>query len=141
MEYEFEQLTKEIVVGRLLGATDAAGAAADAAREILGTAIDSTRVRQTPRLTVVAVCRGAMEGLLQIHKDVPGGAVALLLQAGRVAHGSLLAPDDCARWITEGIASACRQAPETTRAQTRMALERTVPGCGRIFDEVVSAQD
>lgn len=139
MEYEFEELTREIVVGRLRDASDAPGAAADVVREILGSALESTRSRQPPRVTVISVCRGAMQGLLQIKQDMPAGAVALIRQAPRLAHEVLLSPSDCVAWIAEGVASACRREPDAVRDAARAALELAVPGVGRVFDAAAGA--
>ena len=135
MEYEFEAIAKEIVISRLNDSTDAHSAAADVARAILVAAIMNTRAHQNPRLTVVSVCRGVMEGLKLGGKDLPKSAVALIEQMAPVAQESYLDTSACRAWAMEAIAPVCRQELEAARA----AIEKNRAGDGAVFDKAVQS--
>jgi len=133
VEYEFEDIAREIVISRLNESADAHTVAADVARAILVPAIATTRTQQEPRMTVVSVCRGVMEGLKRGGKDLPESAVALLEQMAPVAQESYLDGRDCKAWAMEAIVPVCRQ----ELAAVRAALERSCEGDGAAFDRAV----
>ncbi|MEK7384069.1 MAG: hypothetical protein AAB262_12400 [Elusimicrobiota bacterium] len=135
MEYEFEAIAKELVTSRLNDSTNAPSVAADVARAILVPAIANTRAHQDPRLTVVSVCRGVMEGLRLGGKDLPKSAVALLEQMSPVAQESYLDTSVCRFWAMEAIAPICRQEFEAVRA----AIEKSRAGDGAVFDKAVQS--
>ena len=137
MEYDFEKLSKEIVVERLKVAEDAPSLAAEVARKIAVSAVASTRATQDPRLTVAAACRGAMQGILLLEKDLPKTAVALLAQMAHVAEETNLDPADCMTWAMEGIASVCRFGPHGTGDAVSAAIEERFMGVGQVFETLL----
>ena len=133
MEYDLEKLSKEIVVERLKDAEDPHQLAAEVARKIAISAVASTRTQQDPHMTVAAACRGVMQGILLLEKDLPKTAVALLAQMALVAEETNLDPAECMTWAMEGIAPICRLAAHGTGEAVGAAIEERFMGAGHVF--------
>ncbi|MDE2491614.1 MAG: hypothetical protein KGM24_12275 [Elusimicrobia bacterium] len=138
-EYDLEKLAKELVVGRLKGDADAPVRAAELARRTAVAAVASTRARQDPRLTIVAVCRGAMGGILLLDQSLPAAAVALLSQMATLAQEANLDPADCMTWAMQGIAPVCRLAPAGAADAVQSAIDENFMGAGAVFGEILQA--
>ena len=123
MEYDFEKLGKEIVTESLQGAKGAPELAGEMARKIIVSAVAGTRDNQEPSVTIAAVCRGVMNGMMLLGLDLPKTAVALIKQMSSVAHETGLAPADCMIWAMEGIAPIAWLAPGGTAEKIRRSIE------------------
>lgn len=134
--FDFEKLAREIVASRLAGAANADSAAAEIARKIIVTAVASTKVRQDPRLTVRAVCRGVMSGLLLLDQPMPPAAVAVLKQMPHVAQDVPLAPGDLMTWGMEGIAEAAAMAGLELQSKVHDEIEASFMGAGEVFKKL-----
>ena len=139
MEYDFETLAKEIVVAKLKDAADPAATAAEVVHKIAVAALKGTGVRQEPRVTIAAACRGVMSGMLLIEGDLPGTAVALLKQMAAVAQEGDLDPADCMTWAMEGMAPVVKAAPASTADAVGAAIEENFMGARQAFQAVLDA--
>lgn len=137
MEYDFEKLGKEIVVGKLRGMDDPYALAGEAARKIAVAAVTSTRGKQDPGVTVAATCRGVMSGMVLIEKDLAKTAVALLTQMGAVAQETGLDPAECMTWAMQGIAPVVKSVSASAGDHVRAAIEENFMGAGSVFDEIM----
>lgn len=137
MEYDFEKLGKEIVVGKFKDIEDPYSLAGEAARKIAVAAVTSTREKQDPHVTVAAACRGVMGGMVLIEKDLPKTAVALLQQMATVAQETNLDPAECMTWAMEGIAPVVKVAPGGAADHVRAAIEENFMGAGEVFETIV----
>ena len=137
MEYDFEKLGKEIVVGKLRGVEDPYALAGEAARKIAVAAVASTRGKQEPSVTVVATCRGVMSGMVLIEGDLAKTAVALLTQMGAVAQETGLDPAECMTWAMQGIAPVVKASSAAAADHVRSAIEENFMGAGSVFDEIL----
>lgn len=137
MEYDFEKLAREIVVGRLRDVEDAPTMASEMARKIVVAAVLSTRSRQDPHLTVADSCRGVMSGMLILEKNMAAAAVALLIQMAFVAQEANLDPADCMTWAMEGIAPVAKLAPGGAVDSIRASIEENFMGAGAVFENIL----
>ena len=137
MEYDFEQLAKEIVMEKLKDAADPPAAAAEVAHKIAVSALAGTIGQQDPRVTVAAACRGVMAGMLIIEKDLPRTAVALLAKMALIAQESNLDPADCMTWAMEGIAPVVRLAPSSAGDAVCAAIDENFMGAGEVFQGIL----
>ena len=135
--YEFEKLAKEIVVSRLKDAPDAHALAAEVAKQITVTAVMSTREKQDPKITVIRSCKGVMEGIMVLEKDMPKTAVALLQMMATVAQEAGLDPADCMTWAMQGIAPVCKLTTDPVRDSVRAAIEDNFMGAGQVFSDIL----
>ena len=135
-EYDFEKLAREIVASRLAELEKAPQAAGEIAKKIIVAAVQSTKVRQDPHLTVCAVCRGVLGGMLLINKNLPEAAVKVLQEMPAISHDVHLDPGDLMTWGMEGIASVCRMAGEGARHDVQVAIEESFMGAGEVFSEI-----
>lgn len=131
--FDFEKLAREIVAGRLLGAEAPGKAAAEIAKKIIATGVTSTKVRQEPKATVAAVCRGTMSGLLVLNAPLPQGAVSLLKMLPEAAHDVHLSSDDMMTWGMVGIADAAAIAGVDACDKVHDAIEAEFHGAGEVF--------
>jgi len=136
-EYDFEKLAKEIVLERLRDLPNPPAAAGEIALKIAVPAVTSTRLRQDPRLTVSATCRGVMQGMLILEKDLGETAVSLLTQMAAISQEADLDPADCMVWAMEGMAPVCRLASSHAQDATIHAIEENFMGAGEIFRNLV----
>jgi hypothetical protein len=137
MEYDFEKLAREIVIGRLKDVEDAPTTASEMARKIVVAAVLSTRSRQDPRVTVTDSCRGVMSGMLILEKNLASAAVALLVQMAFVAQEANLDPADCMTWAMEGIAPVAKLAPGGAVDSIRASIEENFMGAGTVFEDIL----
>lgn len=135
-EYDFEKLAREIVISRLKSMDTAAEAAAEIAKKIIVTAVQSTKVRQDPRVTVTAVCRGIAGGILLIEKDLPEASVTVLKEMGSIAHEVHLDPGDLMTWSMEGFAKVALLAGGDVRLNVQESIERNFMGAGTVFGQI-----
>lgn len=138
-EYDFEKLAKEIVLERLRDLPNPPAAAGEIALKIAVPAVTSTRLRQDPRLTVSATCRGVMQGMLLLEKDLGETAVSLLNQMAAISQEADLDPADCMTWAMEGMAPVCRLASSHVQDSVSHAIEEHFMGAGQIFNDLVRA--
>ena len=134
MEYDFEKLAREIVIGKLKDAPDPPALAAEVVRKIAVTGLAGTSARQEPRITVAAACRGAMAGMLLHEQDLAKTAVALLAQMAVIAQEAHLDPGECMTWAMEGIAPVVKLAPDGAAAAVGAAIEESFMGAGEVFE-------
>jgi hypothetical protein len=130
MENDLAKLGKELVVGRLKEVADPYALAAEVARKIAVSAVAG----QDPRSVVSASCRGVMDGMFLLEKDLPKTAVALISQMTLVANETNLDPAECMTWAMEGIAPVCRLAPAGAADAVSAAIEENFMGAGLIFE-------
>jgi hypothetical protein len=138
MEFDFEKLGKEIVVSKLQGVEDPYALAGEAAHKIAVAAVAGTRSRQSPEVTLAAVCRGVASGMVLLEKDLPRTAVSLLGQMAIVAQETNLDPADCMTWAMEGLAPVAKLSaggPDAVRA----AIDEQFMGAGEVFENFVRA--
>ena len=133
-EYDFEKLAREIVVSRLNGSDNAPAAAAEIAKEVMVTSVKSTKTRQDPHLTISAVCRGVMSGLLLIEKDMPQAAAVILKELPQIAPE--IEPADVMTWAMEGIASVAMLAGPDKCNAIQARIEQNFMGAGAVFSEI-----
>jgi hypothetical protein len=131
--FNLEALAKEIAVERLKTAEDAPLAAGDLAKELVIKSVTGTMNKQEPRYAVTAVCRGLMEGVILLEKDVPKTAVALISQIGTIAQETALDPAELMTWAMEGFAPVCRLAGNAAFSSTQDAIDAAFMGAGEVF--------
>jgi hypothetical protein len=132
-DFNLEALAKEIVVERLKNVADAPAGAGEAARQIVTNAITGTQARQSPRVSVIATCRGLMSGMLILEKDLPLTAVAILSQMSEVAGATHQDPAELMTWAMEGIAPVAKLAGQHTCDAVEHAIESSFMGAGQVF--------
>lgn len=138
-QYNFGRLTKEMVVSRLKGITDAPAVAAEIAKKTLIAGVRSTQgLGQDPAETVRQVCHGAMSGLLLIEKDLPQSAVKILQCMAEVSQELHLDPASAMTWAMEGIAKTAAMAPAQVRWSIRSAIDEAFMGAGEVFEKLSS---
>lgn len=137
-EYDFEKLAREIVVSRLSALDGAPAAAAEIAKKIIVTGIRSTKVRQDPRMTVVAVCKGVLGGMLVLNKDLAETSVKVLKEIPQIAHEVPIDPTDLMTWGMEGIAAVAHMAGEQARNSIQERIEESFMGAGAVFSQLCS---
>jgi hypothetical protein len=138
-EYDFEKLAKEIVLERLRDLPNPPVAAGEIALKIAVPAVTSTRLRQDPRLTVIATCRGVMQGMLLLEKDLGQTAVSLLTQMATISQEANLDPGDCMTWAMEGMAPVCKMASSQVRDSVAHAIDEHFMGAGEVFRSLVDS--
>ena len=136
--YDFERLAREIVASRLKDLAAPAEGAGAVAREIIISAVQSTKVRQDPHLTVTAAVRGVMSGLLLIEKPLVDAAVEVLQQANNIAQQSSLDPTEVMTWALEGIAQVAAMAPAEAQNAIHEAIEHKYMGAGGVYNELLA---
>lgn len=138
--YDFEKLTREIVVSRFGDlAEKAPDAAAEVARKTLVTTLTGTATRQDPKVTVTAVCRGLLGGLLFINQDLAAAAVRVLRVLGDVAVDAHLSPEDLMTWAMEGFAAVAVVAGPDAEHAIETAIEQEFMGAGSVFTAACAA--
>lgn len=137
-EYDFEKLAREIVAGTLPQAEPgkAPEAAAAVAKQALVSGIHGTKLKQEPRVTVRAVCRGVMGGALLAGASLPETAALLLAEVGSLADATALDPQDLMTWSMEGIAQAVSVAGVEVQGKVQDAIEARFMGAGTVFAEL-----
>ena len=135
-EYDFEKLAREIVTARLKDIQDAPTAAAEIADKIIVSGVQSTRVRQDPRLTVTGACRGVMSGMLIIEKDLNATALALINSMAHLAQEIHTDPADMMTWCMAGIAPVVMMGHPDLKSAIREAIEERFMGAGEIFGQL-----
>lgn len=134
--YDFEKLTREIVVSRFGPLAERAPeAAAEVARKTLVTTLRGTASRQDPRLTVVAVCRGLLSGLLLINQDLPAASTRVLRELAGVAADVNLSTEDLMTWAMEGFAAVALMAGPDAQSAIAAAIGSEFMGAGDVFSE------
>lgn len=133
--YDFEKLAREIAVERLKEVKDtvAVAVAAEIVKKIAVAAVAGTASRQDPRTSVSAACRGVMNGMMLLERDLPATATAILQQMGAVASETNQDPMECMTWALEGMAEVCRLAPPTLQDAVRAAIDENFMGAGEVF--------
>ncbi len=132
--YDFEKLTREIVVSQFGSLADKAPeAAAEMARKTLVTSLQGTAAKQDPHLTVAAVCRGLLGGLLFINQDLPSTVTRVLRALGEVAADVHLSPEDLMTWAMEGFAAVAVVAGAEAQSAIESAIEQDFMGAGGVF--------
>jgi hypothetical protein len=137
-EYDFEKLAREIVISRLGALEGAPSAAAEIAKKIIVTGIRSTKVRQDPHMTVVAVCKGVLGGMLVLNKDLAETSVKVLKEIPQIAHEVPIDPSDLMTWGMEGIASVALMAGDAARSSIQERIEESFMGAGAVFSRLCS---
>ncbi|MBI5882508.1 MAG: hypothetical protein HZB91_05325 [Elusimicrobia bacterium] len=132
-QYDFEPLSREIVVNRLKDSPDPYAAAAKTARDIIIPALKSTLPGQRPKVTTIQVCRGIITGILAINKSVPETAVAILQMTAEIAHEGNIEPGELMTWAMEGIASVMNLAGRDVSWAVESAIESQFTGAGAVF--------
>ncbi|NNN04553.1 MAG: hypothetical protein HKL90_01495 [Elusimicrobia bacterium] len=138
-EYDFEKLAQEIVLERLRDLPNPPAAAGEIALKIAVPAVTSTRLRQDPRLTVSATCRGVMRGMLLLEKDLGETAVSLLNQMAAISQEADLDPAECMTWAMEGMAPICRMADSHVQDAVSRAIEEHFMGAGEVFQQLIQS--
>lgn len=136
MEYDFEKLAREIVSSRLKEIEQAPEVCGEIARKIIVAAVRGTRIRQEPRATVTAACRGVMGGMLLLGKDLPRTAVSVLQQMAEISHELQLDPGEIMTWGMEGIAAVLPLAGPEAEHLVERDVERNFMGAGEIFRKI-----
>jgi|SRR5579883_2081399 len=135
-EYDFEKLAREIVTSRLPGVKDPAHAAAEVARKMLVTAVKGTAQRQAPRLTVLAVCRGVMDGMLILNQGLADPAIRILQMVPDVANEAALDPGELMTWAMEGIAAVAATAGAQAQQEIQAKIDESFMGAGEVFSSL-----
>jgi hypothetical protein len=132
-DFNLEKLAQQIVIERFEKVSDVAEGAGAVARKIVTQAVTGTVARQSPRISVTAVCRGLMSGMLIAGRDLSPAAVAILKEMGHVANETHQDPAEMMTWAMEGIAPVATMAGEPVRAAVEAAIEHEFMGAGQVF--------
>ena len=135
-EYDFEKLAREIVLSRLKGSDKGPEGAAEILKQLIVGGVMGTRLRQAPRLTVSAVCRGIMSGMLLIEKDLPRTAVKILGELPVISNEIPIDPADLMTWAMEGIAAVAHMAGPAAQSSIQELIEEKFMGAGPVFGEL-----
>ena len=136
-EFDFETLAKELIVEHLKTAENAPMVAADIVKKISIAAVNGTALRQEPRISVSAACRGVMGGMILLEADLPETAVAVLREMATVAAESNQDPMECMTWAMEGMATVCRLASPDAQEAVRVAIDEKFMGAGEVFEKLL----
>ena len=140
-DFNLEKLAQQIVIERFEKVADVAEGAGQVARKIVTQAVTGTLARQSPRISVTAVCRGLMSGMLLLNQDLPRTAVAILSQMGVVAEATHQDPADLMTWAMEGIAPIAKLSGQTSCEAVEHAIEAAFMGAGRAFASIRDTAD
>jgi len=132
-DFNLEKLAQQIVIERFENVSDVAEGAGAVARKIVTQAVTGTLARQSPRISVTAVCRGLMSGMLIANKNLAPAAVAILNQMSAVANETHQDPAEMMTWAMEGIAPVATMAGEPVRAAVEHAIDQAFMGAGTVF--------
>ena len=94
----------------------------------------AARASKEPKDAIVAVCRGAMKGVLLGGQNVPDAAVALLEALPNMSLMMRTGPEDLMSWVMEGIADVTPLAGPEVRDALRVKIEEKFMGASVIFD-------
>lgn len=136
-DYDFEKLAREIVTQRLKGIDDAPKAAAEIAKKIIVAGVQGTKSRQDPHLTVSAVCRGVISGMILIEADLPETAVFILREMANIAAETHLDPTEMMTWSMEGIGQVAPMAGAEVSGRIHDRIEETFQGAGLVFRDIL----
>jgi hypothetical protein len=131
--YDFEKLSREIVLSRLKAPDAGPGEFSVIAKKTMLAALASTHFKQDPRLTVRSICRGLVGGVFLSDANVADAASQLLSVLSEVGQEASIAPSDLMTWAMEGIAEIARMAPPGTQTAIADKIESTFHGAGPIF--------
>ena len=132
-DFNLEKLAQQIVIERFEKVADPAEGAGQVARKIVTQAVTGTMASQSPRISVTAVCRGLMSGMLIANRDLAPAAVAILTEMSAVANVTHQDPAEMMTWAMEGIAPVATMAGEPARAAVEHAIDHAFMGAGAVF--------
>lgn len=136
VEYDFEKLAREIVINRLKGSDNAPEGAAELLKQLIVGGVTGTKFRQEPRVTVSAICRGIMSGILLIEKDMPLTAVKILTELPLVSNEVPLDPGELMTWAMEGMAQVAHMAGPAAEGAIQERIEEKFMGAGSVFSDL-----
>lgn len=132
--YDFEKLAREITASKLKDAGEkVAESAAQVAKDMLTSSLKSTGSKQDPKITVVAVCRGVLGGLLLNGQPLDGPCVAVLNVMADVSHTVTVTPEDLMTWAMQGFAEIAAMAGPEASHTIESAIESSFMGAGAVF--------
>ena len=138
--YDFEKLAREIAVSRLGGLGDkAATVAGEMAHTMLVSALKSTATRQDPRLTIVAICRGLLSGLLLGNQPLVDPAISILKELVNVSHDVPVTPEDLMTWAMQGFAEIAVIAGPEAAQSMESAIAENFMGAEGVFNKACAA--
>lgn len=136
-QYNFGQLTKEMIVNRLRDASNAPEAAAEIAKKTIIAGVKSTQAAgQSPKETVKEICYGAMSGLLLIEKNLPQAAVFILRDMAEISNELRLDPSELMTWAMGGIAKIAAVVPREASYDIRAKIDEEYQGVGEVFGKL-----
>lgn len=131
------KLAKEIVASRLKDVPDTAAVAAEVVKKTIVAGVGAARARgEDPHLTVQDVCKGSMQGLMLIDKDLPTAAAAILGQLSDAAQELHLDPQELLTWALEGFAKLSAILQPEDLYKIRDGINKQYMGAGDVFDKL-----
>lgn len=131
--YDFETLAREIAKARLPLAQDPAAEAAEIVHKVVVAGVLSTKVRQDPRATIAAACRGVLAAAALLDLNLPAASVAILKRTAEFARELPVDPGDLMTWSMEGLAAIARVSGPETASKIDDAIEAELHGAGAVF--------
>lgn len=133
-QFNFGQLTKEMIMSRLKEASNASEAAAEIAKKTIVAGVQATRTAgQNPKETVEEICYGAMSGLLLIEKDLPQSAILILRNLAEISNELNAEPSELMTWAMGGIAKISAVISRDILYDIRCRIEEEYQGTGEVF--------
>jgi hypothetical protein len=135
--YNFGQLTKEIIVSQLKNSPNASIAAAELARKTIISGVHATKASgQNPKETVEEICYGTMSGVLLIAQDLTPAALEILRYSAEISNQLGIDPSDLMTWAMTGIAKIATATPMETLYKIRAAIEEEYEGVAEVFTKI-----
>lgn len=135
--YDFEKLSREIVVSQFKGVPDAPDKTADLVKRTLVAAIKGTReAKQAPDEIVRQVVAGSLAGILLIERELPMSAVFILRRTADAAQDVGIDPQEMLTWGLQGIARVMKMVQPPVIVAVQNEIESAFMGAGGIFADL-----
>lgn len=94
----------------------------------------AAQVAKDPRAAVVAVCRGALSGVLLSNQNLPDAVLKLLEKLPDTSLIMRSGPEELMSWVLEGAADVTPMAGPAVRDAISAKIEEKFMGVGPVFD-------
>ncbi|MFA6092860.1 MAG: hypothetical protein WCU88_05595 [Elusimicrobiota bacterium] len=136
-EYDFEKLSREIVVSQFKGEPDAPAKTAALVKRTIIDAVRGTRAVGHPVDVIVRqIVAGAMGGLLLIDRPLPVSAVAMLRSTAEAAQEVGVDASEMMTWAMEGLSRVTPLVQPPVIAAIQEEIEGSFMGAGEVFAEL-----
>ena len=140
MDFNLQQLIKEMVVTRLKALDEPCAAAVEIAKKTLVIILKENTSLEFSKRQIEESCHGTMVGLLLAEQNLPKAAVLLLEMTGELATQLNLDPMEIMRSALEGIAHIRKLQTHQQIADIQKAISRNFMGAGEAFAALLAQE-